>query len=62
MYQYGSTPLLWAARKGHDLVCEALLKAEANPDFVGMVPHSTVTAFVLLVYTTIQYLQLAPTT
>lgn len=35
--QYGSTPLIWAARKGYTDVVNILLTAKANVDQSGMV-------------------------
>jgi ankyrin repeat-rich membrane spanning protein len=37
LFQYGTTPLIWACRKGHLANVEALLDAGANVDAVGMV-------------------------
>ena len=37
MLQYGTTPLIWASRKGHNDIVELLLLGGANVDNSGMV-------------------------
>lgn len=36
-FQYGTTALVWASRKGNVEIVDALLKAGANVDTAGMV-------------------------
>ena len=36
-FQYGTTPLIWASRKGHAEIVKALLNEGANVDTTGMV-------------------------
>lgn len=37
LLQYGSTALIWAARKGYLSIVKSLLEVGASPDAVGMV-------------------------
>lgn len=37
LLQYGTTPLIWACRKGYLEIVEALVNEGANTDVVGMV-------------------------
>jgi len=37
IFQYGTTPLIWACRKGHTEIVEMLLHAGAVADKAGMV-------------------------
>jgi len=46
--QYGTTPLIWACRKGHTDIVEMLLHAGAVADKAGMV-HSFILPFKLLI-------------
>ena len=36
MFQYGTTPLVWAARKGHGDIVDLLLQEGASVDNAGM--------------------------
>ena len=41
MFQYGTTPLVWACRRGHKEIVDMLLGEHATVDNAGMVSTRT---------------------
>lgn len=49
--QYGTTPLVWACRKGYTEIVPLLLEAGANVDTAGMVKYYFIDLIFIIIFT-----------